>query len=69
MKEEFADINTSHNLTSDVIADIPNEAPVDFITTGTVHQNFQPNTARTVADWTLEDHRDKKWILLHQMLL
>lgn len=38
-----ANIGVTHNVTSDVIVDMPNEAPIDFI-------NYNSNQARTVAD-------------------
>jgi hypothetical protein len=39
----IADIGMIQNVTSDVIADIPNEAPIDFI-------NYNNNQARSVSD-------------------
>ncbi len=39
----IADVRMSQNVTGDVIADMPNEAPIDFI-------NYNNNQARSVAD-------------------
>jgi hypothetical protein len=47
----IADIGMTHNVTSDVIADIPNEAPIDFI-------NYQSNgQTRSVTDLNIGNQR------------
>lgn len=54
-EQGIADIGITHNVTSDVIADMPSEAPVDFI-------NYDNNQAKSVADlnFGLERQQRKK---------